>query len=548
MSVACTAALPNGASQLFLGVLGISEQQELWQLWSCKMLSSASNAQWTSWESFAVPLRGGSLNSLVSVEVSAGVPQLFALDQSRTIWTCWKEAADTNDDWSAWQTFSSPNSEDVTFLAGVVLGPVSGGVGALLAATTVGNIYCIQKTSTVIGAVWGEWQLVVPGGPVPNSSLRALGASQVAPGLPQLWIENFTGGVDTFWQNIQGTWSGTPQNFVPPPPVGSTIREAIFASVVLPDGTAQVFCANGLTLTSWWKLSPYGEAGWSTPCSMTPPPGGMTLALTTATRPDGITVLIALTGQGLFSCQKESTAPDANWTNWAAMSQPSTIISDYQFSINWFTALNLRSPNVGSDTDYLTSVVRVNNVIATQYGTPFFTGPWPMSQNQTMEIGVVAPSASIADTDAVIFNYLIQNSGGSNHSQVEETLVAAATGLAKQGIDAIITAVSETGVGEAIGATIGTSTLPIIGTALGALAGWLIQTLGNIIFADCDGTVAAEQVAMTGLQLRQFTLSGNFSRTTDHPGNSSPGGCGSISDYRVSWTIESLGVIGGLGE
>jgi len=56
------------------------------------------------------------------------------------------------------------------------------------------------------------------------------------------------------------------------------------------------------------------------------------------------------------------------------------------------------------------------------------------------------------------------------------------------------------------------------------------------IFADCDGVVAAEQEGFTYSDLLAKTARGqSFSQSTNHPGTNSPDGCGSNSNYTVSW-------------
>ena len=93
-------------------------------------------------------------------------------------------------------------------------------------------------------------------------------------------------------------------------------------------------------------------------------------------------------------------------------------------------------------------------------------------------------------------------------------------------------------ISAALGASIGTAVVPIIGTALGAVAGWLVSSAGKLIFANCDGAVAAAIHTFTGAQLRTGTGQGRHLGATDHhPGTDSPHGCGSNSNYDVNWSI-----------
>jgi hypothetical protein len=109
--------------------------------------------------------------------------------------------------------------------------------------------------------------------------------------------------------------------------------------------------------------------------------------------------------------------------------------------------------------------------------------------------------------------------------------------LATQGAKAAAESIGA-GAGALAGAEIGTAIVPIIGSALGALAGWLVSEFTTLFFANCDGPVAAEQVVFTGAQLSAKTANGvDFTHATFHPGTDSPGGCGSNSEYWVGWSI-----------
>jgi hypothetical protein len=77
----------------------------------------------------------------------------------------------------------------------------------------------------------------------------------------------------------------------------------------------------------------------------------------------------------------------------------------------------------------------------------------------------------------------------------------------------------------------------VVGRRLGILAESLVSELTSIVFADCDGRVALEQVVLLGRELCRNTAAGPYSTTTTHPGTDSATGCGSNSVYEVSWSI-----------
>jgi hypothetical protein len=139
--------------------------------------------------------------------------------------------------------------------------------------------------------------------------------------------------------------------------------------------------------------------------------------------------------------------------------------------------------------------------------------------------------------EAVVFNYLVVNNGHADQKVLDDALVKAAGS---------ITADSVSSISKALGAGIGAITVvelggtilaPVIGSLLGSLVDFLLGKLGNVVFANCDGLVAAEQVAMTGLDLHLKTSSGPLTTTTPHPGTDSASGCGDNSHYEVIWTI-----------
>jgi len=88
-------------------------------------------------------------------------------------------------------------------------------------------------------------------------------------------------------------------------------------------------------------------------------------------------------------------------------------------------------------------------------------------------------------------------------------------------------------IGAVLGASIGMAAVPIIGTALGALAGWIASSTGNLTFANCDGTLAAAMHAFIGSQ-RRTSISRRQHLGDDHLGTDPPRGCGSHCNYDVA--------------
>jgi hypothetical protein len=74
----------------------------------------------------------------------------------------------------------------------------------------------------------------------------------------------------------------------------------------------------------------------------------------------------------------------------------------------------------------------------------------------------------------------------------------------------------------------------IVGAGAG---GWLIGRLDTIIFANCDGTVAAADHGWTGAQLSTLALGKILPGQDDNKGTTSNSGCGANSDYDVLWSV-----------
>jgi len=142
--------------------------------------------------------------------------------------------------------------------------------------------------------------------------------------------------------------------------------------------------------------------------------------------------------------------------------------------------------------------------------------------------------------EAVLFNYLILNSGNADQKTIDAALISAGTSLTGSSVASVSKNLAA-GVGAIVGIElVGNIVAPVIGSLLGSLVGYLIGKLGNIVFANCDGLVAAEQIALTGRDLHLKTANGPLTATTTHPGTDSPTGCGSNSQYEVTWSIKRV--------
>jgi hypothetical protein len=196
----------------------------------------------------------------------------------------------------------------------------------------------------------------------------------------------------------------------------------------------------------------------------------------------------------------------------------------YTFTLNNFRITDTRS--LHNDTDYVTISVAVN-------GQKPITLPAKSMgdvNNGTHQVNLTIPNVTVGQNNTVAFVYTIVNSGFNSNS-VEQALQKIVNAGAEKGAGAGSTALCGlVTANPAVASTCGT-----VGTSA---ATWIMGKLDSILFANCDGTVAAATHGFTGSALAQGTANGAvISGTDDNKGTDSPTGCGANSRYFVSWTI-----------
>jgi hypothetical protein len=72
---------------------------------------------------------------------------------------------------------------------------------------------------------------------------------------------------------------------------------------------------------------------------------------------------------------------------------------------------------------------------------------------------------------------------------------------------------------------------------LSVLLGVALAPRQAVNFGNCDGMVAQDEVAFTGTALLDATAFGAHTETHNYPGSDSPAGCGSNSNYDLTWSI-----------
>ena len=194
------------------------------------------------------------------------------------------------------------------------------------------------------------------------------------------------------------------------------------------------------------------------------------------------------------------------------------------FTMDSFGISNTRSLHNDTDFVYLSATVGANPPVFAKKSVGDVN-------NGTHSVGL-SIEVDIPDDDTiVVFNYLIMNSGHGGDDTRAKAAQAALSTVAEE----IIKHKAITAGAIAVGAIL----VPLFVSALAAIAGVLaVVEVGLLLFADCDGLVAAGALPFTGSDLIRRTSSGQkISENADHPGIDSPAGCGSNSHYTTACTI-----------
>ena len=195
----------------------------------------------------------------------------------------------------------------------------------------------------------------------------------------------------------------------------------------------------------------------------------------------------------------------------------------YTFTLNFFKITDTRS--LHSDTDFVSISVAV--------GSKPPINPAPKSvgdlNNGTYQVNMSIPDITAADTDAVAFTYAIVNSGHDKNDM--ETQLRSALGSAARR--------AAQGAASAAGYINAGNLGSVIGLYVGPMGGrWLFNEISGVVFANCDGIVAAGSHVYSGAQLNHQLADGHvITATDDNKGTNFPTGCGGNSRYYVTWTI-----------
>jgi hypothetical protein len=219
----------------------------------------------------------------------------------------------------------------------------------------------------------------------------------------------------------------------------------------------------------------------------------------------------------------------------------------YTFALEDFQIANTRSRH--EDTDQVAFGLQVGS---RQFPIQLFSAG--DANNGDHGINLSYRSVCISDpTSPVAFSYEIYN---GDASKLSVDLVTLNTRLLAQSVDDTIkTSGADTGFANFSSGEAGAD-IPMVDedNPFANTSDWstvffesIFVDIGSFVFPDCDGFVAADAIGRTKSQwdaLINFTGGVTFRKGLRYPGSNSPAGCGSNSDYTVTWSVTRERVAG----
>jgi phospholipase C len=196
------------------------------------------------------------------------------------------------------------------------------------------------------------------------------------------------------------------------------------------------------------------------------------------------------------------------------------------FTLDSLRISNTRSLHNDTDFVYISATVGANPPV---YGSKSLGN----LNNGTHSVAL-SVEADIPDDDTtVVFTYVVFNNGHGHNDVVEKAVQTALSSIGEEVVKH--TAATATAV------TIGAVVVPFLGSALIAVSAILgVAEVASLLFADCDGVVAAGTLRFTCSELVKKTKSGQkITETANHNGTDSPHGCGSNSQYSTTATVQT---------
>jgi hypothetical protein len=226
---------------------------------------------------------------------------------------------------------------------------------------------------------------------------------------------------------------------------------------------------------------------------------------------------------------------------------PECSVNLYTFKLEQFHIDNTRSRH--QDTDTATFALQIGNQQSPVQS--FFAGD---VNNGDHAVNLAFKSTLISDDNTpAVFTYEIYNGdAGKLPTDLEtmaKTLAAQVAPLTEK------TTGADSGIGNFSSGEAGAD-VPNQDDPFQDSSGWskffleaMVVAIGSFLFPDCDGFVAADGIGRTKSQWDSLIDSAGgatFRKVMHYPGSDSPSGCGSNSDYTVTWSVTREKVTGSM--
>lgn len=200
------------------------------------------------------------------------------------------------------------------------------------------------------------------------------------------------------------------------------------------------------------------------------------------------------------------------------------------FTMDSFGITNTRSRHNDTDFVLLTANVGANPIVSVKKSMGDVN-------NGTHSVGLSLEVDIPDDDTTVVFGYMIVNGSEDPNDSKAKAAQSALNTIAEE----VIKHKAITAAGVAVGSIM----VPLVGSALAAVAGIMALTEGGLLlFADCDGVVASAALSFSCSDLIKRTASGQkIANNANHAGTNSPDGCGSNSQYSTACTVTTAPVI-----
>ena len=221
--------------------------------------------------------------------------------------------------------------------------------------------------------------------------------------------------------------------------------------------------------------------------------------------------VVALSQGGRYGFEARNRGPQILDTNVEVGNQHTILITPAPaptrtaiFTLDNFGITNTRSRHEDTDFVFLSATVGGNAPV-------YASKAMGDVNNGTHQVGLQIEVEIPDDDSVVVFSYLIMNSGHDNDGNRTKAAQAALSTIAKEIINHKAVTVGAVAVGSIL--------VPLFVSSLAAVAGVLaVVQVGLLLFANCDGLVAAGALPFTCSDLIRRTSSGQkFPRTPTIP-------------------------------